>query len=83
MADSTETVTRSPQPLAADEALRIAHADAVTAYRDLTPYRIHLALEPDGWHIDYMLKDPKLKGGGPHYLIDPITGAIVWKSYEQ
>lgn len=66
-----------------DRALAIAQADAVTAYRDLTVYRIQLALEPDGWHVDYELKDPRLKGGGPHYVIDSTAGAIVSKRYEQ
>jgi hypothetical protein len=70
-------------PLAGDRALAIAHADAATAYRDLTPYRICLTLEEDGWHIDYELKDPKLKGGGPHYIIDARTGAILSQRYEQ
>lgn len=83
MAEPPETLERPSHPLAVDEALRIAHADALAVYRDLSPYRILLALERDGWHIDYELKDPKLKGGGPHYVIDPITGAIVRKRYEQ
>jgi len=41
-----------------DEALRVAEADAQTAYRDLTPYRIPVALEEDRWHIDYGHKQP-------------------------
>lgn len=65
------------------EVLRIAHADAEKAYRDLAPYRITLALEDDGWHVDYVFKDPNWNGGGPHYIIDPQTGAIVKKRYEQ
>lgn len=69
--------------LTADEALRIAQADAAAAYRDLSIYRIRLALEPDGWHIDYELKDPGLKGGGPHYVVDAGTGTIVWRRYDQ
>ena len=83
MAEPIETLERPPEPLSAAEALRIAHADAVAAYRDLSTYLIHVALEADGWHIDYELKDPKFKGGGPHYVIDPTTGAIVGKRYEQ
>ena len=65
-----------------DQALAIAQADAITAYRDLSAYRIQLALEFEKWHIDYELKDPKLKGGGPHYVIDAVGGAIVSKRYE-
>ena len=66
-----------------DQALVIAQADAVKAYHDLSGYRIHLVLEDDGWHGDYELKGRRLKGGGPHYVIDAITGAIVSKHYEQ
>jgi hypothetical protein len=70
-------------PIPADEVLRIAHADAARVYRDLTGYRIRLALEADGWHVDYELKEPHLKGGGPHYLIDPTSGSILSRRYEQ
>jgi hypothetical protein len=65
------------------QALAIAQADAEKAYRDLSAYRICLTLEEDGWHVDYELKDARLKGGGPHYVIDSLTGAIVSKRYEQ
>ena len=69
--------------LAGDQILSIAQADAIQAYQDLTPYRIRLVLEADGWHVDYELKDPRRKGGGPHYVIDATTGDIVSKRYEQ
>lgn len=78
------SVSHVPRPpLASDQALRVARLDAEKAYRDLTPYRISLALESDGWHVDYVLKDPALNGGGPRYVIDAATGAIVSKQYEQ
>ena len=80
---STVIDNASEAGIASDHALRIAEADAVKAYRDLSGYRIQLALEDDGWHIYYELKDPRLKGGGPHYVIDPVTGAIASKRYEQ
>lgn len=69
--------------IAGDRALGIAQADATKAYRDLSQYRIQLVLEEDGWHVDYELKDPRLKGGGPHYVIDSQTGDIIAKRYEQ
>ena len=69
--------------LAGDKALAIAQTDAVRVYRDLSPFRIQLSLEDDGWHVDYNLKDPRLKGGGPHYVIDAHTGTILSKRYEQ
>jgi hypothetical protein len=76
--------TTKPTPIIpGDQALTIARADAVKAYHDLSSYRIQLVLEADGWHVDYELKDPHLKGGGPHYVIDATTGAIVAKKYEQ
>jgi hypothetical protein len=81
----SNNVVRPPgkAALAGDQALTIAQADASPVYRDLSPYRIQLVLEADGWHVDYELKDPKLKGGGPHYVIDADTGAILTKRYDQ
>jgi hypothetical protein len=69
--------------LAGDQALAIAQADAARVYRDLSVYRIQIVLEDDGWHVDYQLKNPRLKGGGPHYIIDAQTGAVISKRYEQ
>lgn len=76
MPATTATVT-------SDQALRIARLDAEKAYRDLSPYRIHVELADDGWHVDYQLKNPQSHGGGPHYVIDAQTGAILTKRYEQ
>ena len=75
--------TTAGRTLTGDQALAIAQADAVRVYGDLSPYCIRLAHEADGWHVDYDLKDPKLKGGGPHYVIDAVTGAIRARRYEQ
>jgi hypothetical protein len=69
--------------IAGDRALAIAQADAAHVYRDLSAFRIQLVLEGDGWHVDYELKDPRLKGGGPRYIIDSHTGEILSKRYEQ
>ena len=69
--------------LVGDRILAIAQADDSAMYHNLSAYRIHLVLENDGWHVDYDLNDPRLKGGGPHYVIDAHTGAIVSKRYEQ
>jgi hypothetical protein len=81
MASATQT---GPAPaLAADQILTFAHADALRAYGDLSDYCIRLALEVDGWHVDYELRDPHCKGGGPHYVLDPWTGAILAKRYDQ
>jgi hypothetical protein len=78
--------TQSPSTLSSlpgEQVLTIAQSDAARVYGDLSMYRIHLALEPDGWHVDYELKNPELKGGGPHYVIDAGNGAIISKRYEQ
>ena len=79
---ATSTAIDAPR-LSSDEVLRIARLDAERAYRDLSPYRISIALESDGWHVDFELKDPQLNGGGPHYVIHPGTGAMLAKRYEQ
>ncbi len=74
---------RRSSPLEADQVLAIAYADAIHAYRDLSGYCIRLALEDDGWHIEYQPKEPRFKGGGPRYVIDPFAGTIISKVYEQ
>jgi hypothetical protein len=70
-------------PLSCDKALEVARTDAEKVYRDLNRFRIQIVLEEDGWHIDYWLKNPNLQGGGPHYVIDATTGAILSKTYYQ
>ncbi len=69
--------------LAVAEVLRIAHEDAQAAYRDLSGFKITLLRCPDGWHVDYDLTDPLSAGGGPNYVIDPSTGKILARRYEQ
>jgi hypothetical protein len=69
--------------ISCDQALRIARTDAESAYRDLSMYRIAISLEEQGWLVDYELKDPNLQGGGPRYVIDPESGEILSKPYEQ
>lgn len=66
-----------------DKALEIARLDAEAVYRDLDRFRIEIVRESDGWHIEYYLKNPNLNGGGPHYLIDPVSGVILAKKYYQ
>jgi hypothetical protein len=79
---STSTEVRS-QRLSCDEILRIARLDAERAYRDLSRYSIRISEQPDGWYVDYELVDERARGGGPHYVIHPITGEIVAKRYDQ
>ena len=83
MTTPTAAGDRSQHSLPCDQILKIAQADAQKAYGDLSLYRVTLALEPDGWHVDYELKDPDLQGGGPHYVIDSLTGKVTAKRYDQ
>jgi hypothetical protein len=73
---------KKPQ-LSADAALRIARLDAEKRYRDLSQCRIAIVLEDNQWRIDYEMRNPNVQGGGPHYLIDALTGAILSKRYAQ
>ncbi|MCI0461219.1 MAG: hypothetical protein L0Z62_30090 [Gemmataceae bacterium] len=72
-----------PQRVTKEEVLQVARRDAERVYRDLSGYRVEARLEGDGWHIEYWLKDPNVNGGGPHYVIDATTGAILSKKYYQ
>jgi hypothetical protein len=71
------------QPLTCHQVLRIAHDDASRVYDDLSDCRIEIRLLPDGWHVDYVIVDPRINGGAPHYVIDPNDGTILNKRYEQ
>ena len=77
------TLEVTPPILAADQILTFAQADAMRAYGDLSDYCVRLSLEGDGWHVDYELRDPHMKGGGPHYVLDCFTGEILAKRYDQ
>ena len=66
-----------------EHALAIAREDAERVYRDLSRFRITLVLEPDGWHVEYRHGKPFFAGGGPYYVIDAVTGAILSKKYYQ
>ena len=67
----------------AEQLERIARLDAEQKYRDLSPYRISIVFEDNHWRIDYELRNPNVQGGGPHYLIDAVTGVILSKRYAQ
>jgi hypothetical protein len=65
-------------------ATAIAEADALPMYGvSLHTMESRISLHEDGWHIDYELRDQEEQGGGPHYVIDASTGAIVSKKYYQ
>jgi hypothetical protein len=66
-----------------DMAHRIARLDAEKAYRDLSPFRVFVELNDDGWYVDYELKNRQSQGGGAHYVIDAQSGIIRQKKYEQ
>jgi hypothetical protein len=69
--------------LAVADVLRIAHQDAQSVYQDLSGFRITLTQCADGWHVDYDLTDPLSAGGVPHYVIDPDSGDVLARRYEQ
>ena len=71
--------------LGCDKILAIAHADAVTAYDDLSSHRVEIHREDDGWHVEYIFRGNGRyhTGGGPVYLIDATSGEILSKKYYQ
>ncbi len=79
MTNARQVRDRHHDTLSAEQALAIAQADASRAYRDLSTYHIRLALEDDGWHVDYEVRDPRFKGDGPSYVIDAVAGRIIFK----
>ena len=80
------STTETPPVISCDQALAIAHADAVQAYRDpLHRHRVEVRLESNGWVVEYHFRGTGRfhTGGGPHYVIDATTGEILSKKYYQ
>ena len=81
------TAVLAPARISCDQALAVAHADAVTApiYEDLSRHKVVVRLEDDGWHVEYWFRGEGRfhTGGGPWYVIDATTGAILDKKYYQ
>jgi hypothetical protein len=77
------TVLTTEPAVSCDQALAIAQVDAAKVYEKLWRFRIEVELESDGWHIAYRIREKRVAGGGPHYVIDAATGAIVSKKYYQ
>jgi hypothetical protein len=75
--------TATVPAVSGSRAVTIAEADALPVYEDLSPYRIDVRLEDDGWHVEYRIKKPRVAGGGPHYIIDANSGQILSKKYYQ
>ncbi|QJW99955.1 hypothetical protein [Frigoriglobus tundricola] len=67
------------------QAIGIAEADAVLMYgKYLHTLVLEMSLHDNGWHLEYRpRRDGYRTGGGPHYVIDAETGAIVSKTYYQ
>lgn len=66
-----------------EKAIEIANADASLYYRDLSVYNIEAKLVDSTWKIDFELKDEKLDGGGPHYVISANDGKIISSKFYQ
>jgi len=66
-----------------NKALKIADENVGRFYRDLSVYDVLIRLEDNNWHVDYILKDKNLDGGGPHYIISAATGEISDMRFEQ
>ena len=66
-----------------ERAVAIAKENAGKFYSDLSVYDVLVQLRDNNWHVDYILKDKNLDGGGPHYIISAATGEITDMRFEQ
>lgn len=62
-----------------------AHKDAVSAYGENleSAYYVRISLKDDFLYVDYELKNPKARGGGPHYKIDFVSFEVLERRYDQ
>lgn len=77
------TTSAPPYCVTRQQAIAIAEDDAIPVYGDLDGLTLEVSLADDGWHVDYWVREPRVAGGGPHYIIDAQTGAILSKKYNQ
>ena len=79
------TTTVAAPAISRHQAVAVAEADALPLYGMdwLNKLLSRVALEDDGWHVEYHQWRPRHTGGGPHYVIDATTGEIVSKKYYQ
>jgi len=61
------------------------HKDAVSAYGENleSAYYARINLKDGFLYVDYELKNPKARGGGPHYKIDFVSFEVLEKRYDQ
>lgn len=78
-----ETMKEETALIDREEALKIAKENAQRIYRDLSIYKIKAELKDEKWYVDYVISDPQMVGGGPHYVISAKTGEIISYRYEQ
>ncbi len=79
------TTTLAAPSVSCQRAIDIATADALPMYGAdwLNKLQLTATLHDDGWRIEWHQWRPRHTGGGPHYVIDANTGAIVSKKYYQ
>lgn len=66
-----------------ERAIEIAKKNAKDYYKDLSIYEINATFFDTVWHVDFELKDAKLDGGGPHYVISAKDGKVIdFKFYQ-
>ena len=73
---SKRTNLPSVPKIGAEEAVSIAKSDFVKVIGPLDHFKIVHSEQPDGWHIEFHLKDRTLDGGSATYIIDKETGKI-------
>ncbi len=76
-------VALTTRTISAAQAVAIAEADAVLVCDDMSIYRIEVTVDAGCWSVSYRINRPRMAGGGPWYVIDAATGAILDKKYYQ
>jgi hypothetical protein len=66
-----------------EAALSIAREDAVKVYGSLERFDVYTLETKRMWYVIFELKDERLNGGGPQYVISKRTGMILDKKYNQ
>jgi hypothetical protein len=66
-----------------EAAISVAREDAVKVYGSLERFDVYTLETKTVWHVIFELKNERLNGGGPEYVISKRTGMILDKKYNQ
>jgi hypothetical protein len=75
--------SRKASLISEKDAIQIATKDATKLWTTLDMFEMTVTELPGSWRVEFELRNKRLNGGGPSYVIDKETGKILSKIINQ